>query len=111
MVYTKINLNINRVHIPTSFTQRHFDCKACGAFLLTDKRLMNNQIFVTEGKNKEIVEFSSKKECIELIDYYLIHEDERKKIADSGMDKILNNHTYDHRIEELWQICKREWGF
>ena len=107
---TKINLNINRIQIHTSFTQRHFDCKACGAFLLTDKRLCISKYFVTEGSQKEIVEFESLQHCHELIKYYLKHEEERENIAIRGREKILNNHTYTNRIEEIISICKKEWG-
>ncbi|MGD9202297.1 MAG: glycosyltransferase [Chitinispirillia bacterium] len=106
---TKINLNINRIQINTSFTQRHFDCKACGAFLLTDKRLCISQYFITEGKQKEMVEFESQRHCHELIDYYLEHEEEREDIAMRGREKILKYHTYSNRIEEMFHICKKEW--
>lgn len=107
---TKINLNINRVQIRTSFTQRHFDCKASGAFLLTDKRECNGQYFITEGPDKEIAEYESLSHCHELINYYLNHEEERERIAESGIERILNNHTYDNRIEEIKDTCKKEWG-
>lgn len=107
---TKVNLNVNRVQIRTSFTQRHFDCKASGAFLLTDKRECNSQFFITEGTNKEIAEYESLSQCNELIQYYLEHEDERERIAEAGIERILNSHTYDNRIEEIKTVCKKEWG-
>lgn len=107
---TRINLNVNRIQILTSFTQRHFDCKASGAFLLTDKRELNSQYFITNGPNKEIAEYESLSHCHELINYYLEHEEERERIAEAGIEKILNNHTYDNRIEEIKAVCKKEWG-
>lgn len=107
---TKINLNINRIQIRTSFTQRHFDCKACGAFLLTDKRELNSRFFKTQGSQKEMVEYESLSHCKELIDYYLTHEDERLKIAECGISSILRNHTYDIRIDEMKKIFNNEWG-
>lgn len=107
---TKINLNVNRIQIATSFTQRHFDTKACGAFLLTDKRELNREFFITDGPEKEIVEFETLAHCHELINYYLEHEDEREKIAETGIEKIFKNHTYDNRIDEIKEVCKREWG-
>ena len=107
---TKINLNVNRVQIRTSFTQRHFDCKASGAFLLTDKRECNGQFFITEGPDKEIAEYESLPHCHELIKYYLEQEDERERIAEAGIERILNNHTYDNRIEEIKNVCKKKWG-
>ncbi len=107
---TRINLNLNRIQIRTSFTQRVFDTKACGGFLLTEKRAENGNVFITEGPDREIVEFESIAHCKELIDYFLIHEDERKTIAKRGRDKILANHTYDNRIETILDTCRKGWG-
>ncbi len=108
---TKINLNINRIQIRTSFTQRHFDTKAAGAFLLTEKRECNSLYFITDGPNQELVEYESLSHCKELIDYYLTHEEERERIAENGIDKILRNHTYDNRIEEMLAVCRERWRF
>ncbi len=107
---SKINLNINRVHIHTSFTQRHFDTKACGSFLLTEKRALNSKFFKTEGGDQEIVEFVNLKDCKEKIDYYLSHEDERLQIGLNGMERILSEHTYEKRFEELFRTVYSHWG-
>ncbi len=107
---TKINLNLNRIQIQTSFTQRHFDTKASGAFLLTDKRACNSRFFVTDGPNKEIAEYDSLQHCHEQIRYYLEHEDERERIAENGIKRILEDHKYENRIEEIMEVCKKEWG-
>jgi spore maturation protein CgeB len=107
---TKINLNVNRIQIRTSFTQRHFDCKASGAFLLTDKRACNADFFITDGPDQEIVQFDSLAQCHEQIRYYLAHEDERERIAQNGIQRILKNHTYDNRIEEIKTVCTKVWG-
>ena len=107
---TKVNLNINRIQIKTSFTQRIFDCKAAGAFVLTEKRALNSRYFVTEGPQQELVEFSSWPECIRLIDYYCAHEEERQSIALAGRDKVLRLHTYDTRIQQMFETCKKIWG-
>jgi spore maturation protein CgeB len=107
---TKVNLNINRIQIKTSFTQRIFDCKAGGAFVLTERRPLNKSFFVTEGDKKELVEFSSWQECLKLIDYYCEHDEEREAIAMAGRDKVLAEHTYDNRIEQIFETCGKEWG-
>jgi spore maturation protein CgeB len=107
---TKVNLNINRIQIKTSFTQRIFDCKASGAFILTEKRKLNERFFKTKGENRELVEFSSWQECLDLIDYYCKHDEERERIALAGRDKVLAEHTYDRRVEEVLEVCRMEWG-
>jgi spore maturation protein CgeB len=107
---TKVNLNINRIQIRTSFTQRIFDCKAAGAFLLTEKRKLNSRFFVTEGAKKELAEFTSWQNCLDLIDYYCEHDEERERIAMAGREKVLSEHTYDRRVEQIFEVCKKEWG-
>jgi spore maturation protein CgeB len=107
---TRINININRIQVHTSFTQRVFDCKASGAFLLTDRRLLNKRYFVTDGPDRELVEYDSLTHCKELIDYFLVHDDERQRITIAGRDKVLANHTYDNRIEEMIATARRIWG-
>jgi spore maturation protein CgeB len=107
---TKVNLNINRIQIRTAFTQRIFDCKASGAFLLTEKRKLNSSFFVTEGAHRELVEFTSWQNCLDLIDYYCGHDEERERIAVAGRDKVLSEHTYDKRIEQMFEVCRKEWG-
>ncbi len=107
---TRVNLNINRIQIKTSFTQRIFDCKASAAFILTEKRKLNGRFFKTEGEGRELVEFSSWKECLDLIDYYCKNDEERERIALAGRDKVLAEHTYDRRVEEIFIRCRKEWG-
>jgi spore maturation protein CgeB len=108
---SKINININRIQTLTSFTQRIFDCKASGAFLLTDRRAMNGSYFFTEGPGREIVEYDSLAHCRELIDYYLSHDEERERIALAGRNKVLSLHTYDNRVEEMLSTAQKKWGF
>jgi spore maturation protein CgeB len=107
---SKINININRIQTLTSFTQRIFDCKASGAFLLTDKRQLNKEFFITEGPGREFVEYSSLEDCKKLIDYFLKHDDEREEIAHAGVEKVLKNHTYDNRVDEMFGVFRKEWG-
>lgn len=107
---TKVNLNINRIQIRTSFTQRVFDCAACGAFLLTDKRELNSSYFSLGGSDQELVEVTSLNDCIDKAEFYAIHEDERKAIAARAQKKVLELHTYDNRITSILAICKDVWS-
>lgn len=40
----------------------------------------------------------------EKITYYLAHEDERKRIADSGERLALDKHSFEMRVNELWEL-------
>jgi spore maturation protein CgeB len=107
---TKINLNINRIQIRKSFTQRVFDCAASGAFLLSNRRECNKDYFKVDGPDQELVQFDSVEDCCKLIDYYLVHEDERKKITDAARANVLKNHTYDIRVEQIIDTCTKQFG-
>ncbi|MDD5676290.1 MAG: glycosyltransferase [Chitinivibrionales bacterium] len=107
---TRINLNINRVQIHTAFTQRIFDCKASGAFVLTERRALNKRYFKTAGPEAEIAEFDSLAECKDRIRYYLKNDQERLKIAEAGRENVLANHTYKNRIQAMLACAHVRWG-
>jgi spore maturation protein CgeB len=106
----KVNININRIQTQTSFTQRVFDCKASGAFLLTDKRELNGRYFVTSGENAELIEYESFDHCKKLVRYYLEHDAEREAIAMRGREKVMEQHTYDNRVKEMMGIVYEKIG-
>jgi spore maturation protein CgeB len=107
---TRVNLNVNRIQIRNSVNQRVFDCKAAGAFLLTERREGNRRFFVTRGAGRELVEFNGMAQCLELVDYFLAHNEEREAIAHAGRSKVLQNHTYDHRLAEIIAVSRAQWG-
>jgi spore maturation protein CgeB len=108
---TRVNININRIQTRTSFTQRVFDAKASGAFLLTDHRQMNEQFFAVGGPDRELVEYGSLEECVELIRYFLSHDEERRQIAGSGVGRVAAEHTYANRLQAILDICAAAWGW
>jgi len=50
---------------------------------------------------KDLVWFHTADECIELVKYYLEHEDEARKIGESGSEKVAKYHTKFARIKEM----------
>jgi len=57
--------------------------------------------------HEHMVWFRTIEEGIDLIRYYLNNDDERERIAKSGYQLILDNHTCDHRLDEFEQIVRR----
>lgn len=78
---------------------RHFEINACGGFQLS---------YYVEGLEKhyqignEIAIYNSVEDMIEKINYYLMHEEERKKIAKQGYLRTLRYHTMEKRLSDLF---------
>jgi len=72
-------------------------------------KLLSNKCFVIsdhvqdlEDIIKGIVYVKSPEEFKEKIDYYLNNEEERSSIANLGYSEVMNNHTYFHRIANIF---------
>ncbi len=107
---TKININLHSSIGDDYLEQngdfinpRTFEIMACGGFQLIDKRSLISELF---NENEEIVTFDSLQDLRDKIDFYLTNEDERKRIAKNGQRKVLNNHTYKHRISKIMKILQ-----
>lgn len=84
---------------------RLFEICGSGAFQLTDTTLYTNKIFRI---NREIACYNDLKELKEKVDYYLRKEnkEERRKIAERGYIRAINDHTYEKRVNELFKLIK-----
>lgn len=76
---------------------RTFEIASCGAFQLVDQRSLMGDLF-SPG---EIETFGSISELREKIDHYLADPDARRAIARRGRARVLAEHTYEGRMEEL----------
>lgn len=79
-------------------TIRTWYALGCGGFLLTNY-LPGIETVLTKGVHLEW--YHSPEECLEIIDYYLRHEDQRKRIAQKGYEFVHANRTYDVMIDEM----------
>jgi spore maturation protein CgeB len=41
-------------------------------------------------------------DLVDQVSYWLSHEDERAAVADAGHQRVLAEHTYDHRFAEIF---------
>lgn len=112
--HSKIILNIHRPYnlkenknsigiINRSINNRTFDIAASGVFQLLSHKPDLCDFFTEE----EIVSFRSKKELLYKIDYYIKHKKERNEIALRAQSKVLSQHTFSHRIEEIISIVEK----
>ncbi len=98
---SKINLNITVRTIKTGLSLRIFDILGAGGFLLTNYQPELELYF--ENK-KDLVFFTSPEDMMAKVKYYLSHDDERESIARHGYETVKKFHTYDNRLDELFQI-------
>jgi spore maturation protein CgeB len=56
---------------------------------------------------KELVAYRSPEECLELVQYYLEHDEERNVIARAGQARTLHEHTYSHRMQEFVDLVEK----
>ncbi|HEX2959014.1 MAG TPA: glycosyltransferase [Chitinispirillaceae bacterium] len=104
-LYTSVCINIdcNRAVIREGLTQRPFDILACKKFVITSNKNVVNELFETSGENREIIMFRNRQELHDMINYYLKNERERIAIAERGYNRVMNEHTYDHRIRSIFR--------
>ncbi|HDM09555.1 MAG TPA: hypothetical protein ENF92_03445 [Desulfobacteraceae bacterium] len=114
---SQINLNLH-----SSFTAkgvepdgdfvnpRTFELAACQAFQLVDNRRYLSECFLP---GEEVVTFSSGDQLVSLIDHYLRNEEQRNRIAQNALKRVLNEHTYERRMEKLigtiWETAPGTW--
>ena len=100
----KINFNTTSLQMKNGLNQRVFDVPACASFLLTDyKEQMENMFDI----GKEVVCYTEPDEVPELISFYLRHDQERLKIIERAHKRVLNEHTYEHRLTKML-LCMRK---
>ena len=107
----KINLNLHSSVQPDELVSkgdfvnpRTFELAACRAFQLVDERELLPELF----KSDEMVTFTDMEDLTQKIDYYLVHEDEREKIAEKSRMRVLAEHTYASRMQTLLDFIQEK---
>lgn len=99
---SKINLNISLRSILSGIPLRAFEIMGAGGFLLTNYQPDFDDCFVA---GEDYVYYESIDDLLDKVDYYLNNEKERKTIAENGLNRIKENHTYIQRAEEIISIA------
>jgi spore maturation protein CgeB len=86
---------------------RLYEATGVGTLLLTDWKQNLPELF---EPGEEVVVYRNPEECVEAAQYYLEHEEERKRIAALGQKRTLRDHTYGHRMREFLAILKSHFG-
>ncbi|MBI1952748.1 MAG: glycosyltransferase [Candidatus Omnitrophica bacterium] len=77
---------------------RAFELLGCGTFELTDHVPGMEELLTPE---REVATYRSPGEAREKVSYYLRHPEEARRMAQEGRRRVLQEHTYLHRMRTL----------
>ena len=83
--------------------QRTFKIPACGGFEICDEVPALRKYFTED----EMVTAADKNDWFSKIDYYLTHEENRKKIQEAGTRRALTDHTYHNRVAQVMELYQK----
>ena len=103
---SKITLNISfaSTGTRTQIKGRDFEAVGCGSLLLTRESSGIENYFVP---GEEIVTYSDVEDAIKKLKYYLNNEEERVRIAQRGLERLLHEHTMEKRITDILNSADR----
>lgn len=99
---SRININPVMRNIRTGIPLRAWDIVGAGGFLMTSFQLEYMDFF---ENGKDYVYYDSHDDLLRKTEYYLNHEDERAQIARNGHEKALKFHSYEKRMEFIFDKC------
>jgi spore maturation protein CgeB len=80
---------------------RTFEILACGGFQLVDRRTGLEGLFEAD---EEIVQFDDLSDLRDKIAFYLSHPEERERITEKGRERVLREHSYEKRMQEMIEV-------
>jgi hypothetical protein len=96
--------------IAEDLNMRTFEVLASGALLVTNALRGDALLALGLHDRRQLVLYRQPGELFGLIDHFLAHEEERRRIADAGQVVALGRHTYVHRLQELLATASRRLG-
>lgn len=85
---------------------RLFQGAACGAMVLND-HVPELEEFFEIGKEIVTFEFDNFKDLKEKLSWYIRHDSEREKIATAGYERAHKQHTFQARIQQIFDTVRR----
>lgn len=85
---------------------RTFELASMGAFQLVDRRGLLPELFA----ENELACFDSEKELYEMIDHFLAHPEERALYSRQARERVLAEHTYVQRMQQLLDYVAGAFG-
>jgi len=95
---SKVVLNIHDPEAREGVNTRTFDILACGGRELVDyKKCLETHFKIGE----EIISYRNLGELRKLVDYYCQNTQKLDAISQSGRQRVLRDHTWNHRVKEI----------
>ena len=82
-------------------SNRLFDALACGTSVISYDIPSAKTLF-----DGNIVTYRDADDLDEKINYYLNNPQKREELAKKGKEIVLNNHTFDNRVDEIVEALK-----
>lgn len=95
---SKININTTSKAIRSGLPLRIFDILSAGGFCLSNYQSEIPELF---SVGEEIVLYSSYDELIDLTQYYLTHDSERREIARAGYERVKKDYSLEKQLEKM----------
>lgn len=102
-----INLNATSLQMPTAVNQRAFDVPAAGGFLLSDAQQDVGEHFEL---GVEAVTYDGPEHLTDLVRHYSKRPELRRMIVQRAQERIVREHTYEHRLQALVHVMRRRYG-
>lgn len=99
---SKINLNITIRSIRTGIPLRAMDIMASGGFLLSNYQEELAEYFID---GEDMVLYYDDEDMMNKIEYYLAHDEERKRIAENGCRKVADKYSYANAWRYIFSVC------
>ena len=99
---SKVNLYLTDHHIPSGIPYRPFAILAAGGFLMVNEKSDIHRYFTNK---KDLVVYSTFKEMLELMDYYMNHDEEREAIALQGQKTLAKKCHLKDRIKQMLTVA------
>ncbi len=88
--------------VKNDVNMRVFEALACGSLLLTNDLAENGQAELFQD-GVHLATYTDAAELLDKLTYYLEHEEVREKIAATGREVVIAEHTYAHRMRQILQ--------
>lgn len=109
-LYSRSKIGFNYCPSQDTLTMRCFEIMACGALLLLNEVPGHTHEAMGMSPGVHFALYRSPSELFSLIERFLSHEDERRRIAEAGYQATLAGHTYVHRVRRMGAILATRFG-